>query len=75
MTFKYTTKKVKDGKINADVLKTMKDGENAKPAGPANESLNECVSITNPDRCELSFKLAECLSKALSPNAPEMKKN
>lgn len=53
----------------------MKDKENAKPAGPVAAALNECVSITDPDRCELSFKLAQCLSKVSSASAPVMIKN
>lgn len=70
-------KKVVNGKVIIDALKgpEMKDGENAKPAGSVAAALNECVSITDPDRCELSFKLAQCLSKVSSAGAPVMIKN
>lgn len=53
----------------------MKDMENGGPPRPSREALNECTTINNPDRCELSFKLAECMKKAWTGNGTEMKKN
>lgn len=68
---------VKDGKIVADAFKMppMKNGENGAPAPPPGGAFNECLQISDPDRCELSYKLGECLHKVMFANGPDMKKN
>lgn len=57
--------------MKANILK--EHGGNEKAAGPVNESVNECQTINNPQRCELAYQVMDCILKSYAKhgNAPK----
>lgn len=67
---------IKDGKVNAEALKAgiLKDnGGNEKAAGPVNEVVADCQSLTNDKKCELAFQLMDCVLKSYAKRTPAPK--
>lgn len=68
---------VKDGHVSVDVLKTFatqKYGNDEKTINQFVEIGQECSSITDPNRCELSTKLAQCILNGATKRGIDPKK-
>lgn len=67
---------MKNGKVNVEALGPLGPMKDGKPAGQTSDAIKECTKISHPDRCELSFKVVECLDKVFSGNGTaDIKKN
>lgn len=55
--------KIKDNKVNIEgyvgLAKMVFDNDAAKTQ-KATDIANECVTVTDPNRCEASFKILQC---------------
>ncbi|KAJ6633014.1 General odorant-binding protein 28a [Pseudolycoriella hygida] len=55
---------MKNNKLDVDAVMqaVQQENRNQKTIADLNEVFNECKSITDPDRCESSAKILECIN-------------
>lgn len=58
---------IKDGKIDSGAIKQSLANSGEKPF--PNEIIEECQSITSPDRCELAVQFTDCMIKGAAAHA------
>lgn len=68
---------IADDKISIDGFKLIgakKYEGNDKAIATFNEMVDECQSVSDSDKCELGFKLMECIVKAAEKRGIDPKK-